>query len=250
MATPDIRETCVVFDYDLTLVDLKLDRRIMLEHLLRATRSVGLEGFVNPAEGSFRSYTKIVDRHLRDRGEEGSVRRLLDQAMAAGEYEALGRTILLPGAKEVLDQLNQSGYGIGVVSSNSIRVIRATARRFRIWRFLRAVWGRESPGRAKPAPDKLIGCVRDLGCNRGFYVGDDSSDMVAAAAAGLTGIAVLRFTERLRTLPADELTKHGAKEVLDSLRQLPSLLDSVGLGPEGATFTRIPSQVSASFDGE
>ncbi len=73
-------------------------------------------------------------------------------------------------------------------------------------------------------PDRLLGCARELGCNRGSYIGDDPTDMETAAAAGFEGIAVLRFTDRLPTPSEEELAKRGAKRVLRSLAELPSVL--------------------------
>ncbi len=215
---------CAIFDYDLTLADLKLDRQVMMRHLLHACEALGLEGLVRSNESSFAAYRRIVDRDLAGDPDRERIKRLLDQSMAAGEFEALKRATLLQGARQVLSELSENEFRIGVVSSNSVRVIRATARRLRIGRFLEAVWGRESPGRCKPAPDRLLGCGQELGCRDAFYVGDDPTDMETALAAGFKGIAVLRFTERLPTPSEEELLGRGAQAVVRSLLELPSVL--------------------------
>ncbi len=215
---------CAIFDYDLTLADLKLDRQVMVRHLLHASEALGLEGLVRPGEGSFAAYRRIVDHHLEDDPDRDRMKRLLDESMAAGEFEAFQRTTLLPGARQVLSELAQDDFRIGVVSSNSVRIIRETARKLRICRFFENIWGRESPGRGKPSPDRLLGCARGLGCSHGFYVGDDPTDMEAAAAAGFEGIAVLRFTDRLPTPSEEDLARRGAKKVLRSLLELPAAL--------------------------
>lgn len=196
-----------------------------MRHLLHASEALGLEGLVRQDDSSFAAYRKIVDHHLFDDPDRDRMKRLLDRSMAAGEFEAFQRTALLQGARQALSELAHGDFRIGVVSSNSVRIILATARKLRICRFLENVWGRESPGRGKPSPDRLLGCARELGCSHGFYIGDDPTDMEAATAAGFEGIAILRFTERLPTPSEEELCRRGARRVLRSLVELPAALD-------------------------
>jgi len=220
-------ESCLIFDYDLTLVDLRLDRQVMIDHLAHGCEALGLCRKAGSWTSSFYVYRDIVDRRLWGSPERETVKRLLDDCMAAGEWEALPRARPLPGSRDALEELRGRGFAIGVVSSNSVRVLEATSRRFRLRRFLDSLWGRESPGRSKPAPDKLLGCLEELGFRRGIYIGDDPTDMDAASSAGLHGIGVLRSTDRLPTPSVGEMRRRGATRVVESLVELPRAIDSI-----------------------
>ncbi len=222
-----VRNNCIIFDYDLTLVDLMLDKQVMREHLSQACEALGLGNPFISWESSFYAYRDIVENRLLDLPDPDRVKKFLDQAMAAGEFEALPRTRPLPGAKAALSTIRQERFKIGVVSSNSVRILETTGRKYNLWRFFDAVWGRENPGRSKPAPDKLLGCAKELGSNNALYVGDDPTDMDAANSAGFTGIAVLRVSDRMPTPSCEELENRGAVKVIGSLKELPSLLSSL-----------------------
>ncbi len=216
----------IVFDYDLTLVDLRLNGKVIMEHLRRACRSLGLHDFLEGRRSSFRAYIEIVDQELADCPRRDSMKRLLDQAMGAGEMEALNRAKPLEGSREVLSHLSEMDAKIGIVTSNSKRILEATARKFHLRPFFDQVRGREDPGRQKPRPDKLISCVRDLKAKRAIFIGDDITDMQAAREGGFRGIGVIRNSDRVPTLSEDELVKFGASKVINSIKELPVALDS------------------------
>ncbi len=220
-------ERCMIFDYDLTLFDLKLNGRVMIDHFRRATEALGVSHMIGSWKSAFKAYRTLVDELLLEDPDRDRIKRRLDEAMAAGEYEAYPRTEPYPGVKETLSYLRGREVRMGVVSSNSIRIIEATSRRFHVRRFFDAIWGRESYGRGKPAPDKILGCSKQLGSNHAFYVGDDPSDMDAAMQASCTGIAVIRLTDRLPTVSPAVLKERGAREILWGVRDLPSIVDDL-----------------------
>jgi len=220
-------DRCIIFDFDLTLFDLKLNSRVIMERFLRSTEALGLTPMVSSFESSFAAYRYLVDDRLLEDPDRDRIKRLLDDAMAAGEFEAVPRATPYPGIRETLSLLRRLDIRIGVVSSNSLRVIESVSRRHRVWRLFDAVWGRESYGRGKPAPDKLGGCCRQLGCERAVYVGDDPGDMDAARAASFIGVAVIRVTDRLGTPSPADLKDRGAREILWSVRDLPGILGSL-----------------------
>ncbi len=217
----------VVFDFDLTLADLKLDRDVMVGHLRRATSALGISHLVTSWSSAFAAYRDLVDDILLEDPERDRIKRRLDQAMAAGEYGAYPVAEAYPGAKEALEYLRTRGFRIGLVSSNSLRVIESTSRKLRLWRYFDAVWGRESYGRSKPAPDKLRGCCTQLGIEGGFYVGDDPSDMDAAIRASCRGIAVIRLTDRLPTPSPAILRERGAEKLVWGVGELPDLFEEL-----------------------
>ncbi len=231
-------ETAIIFDYDLTLVDLKLKGDIILYHLNRACEILGLEDHVRGRTSAFRAYKQMVDVELRDSPELPSVKRMLDNAMAVGEMEAAGRATPVNDSREVLGMMHAAGAEIGVVSSNSVRILESTARRHHIWPMFESVWGRESPGLSKPSPDKLLGCARELSNRPLIYVGDDPGDMVAAKAAGLVGVAIRRSSDRVNTPEDSLLRESGASYILDTLGEIPSVMTLVA---ENASLRRPPN---------
>ena len=220
-------DRCIIFDFDLTLFDLKLDSEVIMQHFRRATDSLGISPMVASFESSFAAYRYLVDERLLEDPDRDRIKRLLDGSMAAGEYEALRRVEPYPGVKETLKFLKSRDFSIGIVSSNSLHLIESVSRRFRVRRFFDSLWGRESYGRAKPAPDKLGGCCRQLGCTRAIYVGDDPQDMDAAREAGFVGVAVIRVTDRLSTPSPADLKDRGASEIIWGVRDLPDIIDGL-----------------------
>jgi phosphoglycolate phosphatase-like HAD superfamily hydrolase len=223
-------DRCIIFDFDLTLFDLKLDSEVMMQHFRRATDSLGISPMIASFGSSFAAYRYLVDERLLEDPDRDRIKRLLDSSMAAGEYEAFGRAVPYPGITESLRLLKHMDFSIGIVSSNSIHLIESVSRRFRVRRFFDSVWGRESYGRAKPAPDKLGGCCRQLGCTRAIYVGDDPSDMDAAREANFVGVAVIRVTDRLPTPSPADLKERGASEIIWGVRDLPDIVEGLASG--------------------
>ena len=217
----------VIFDFDLTLVDLRLDGPTMVEHLRRATDSLGISHLVTSWYSAFGAYRELVDQTLVEEPERDRVKRRLDQAMAAGEYLAFPLAEAFPGAKDILAYLKSRDFRVGIVSSNALRVIESVSRKFRLWRFIDAAWGRESYGRGKPAPDKLRGCCRQLGIENGFYVGDDPTDMDAAVQALCRGIAIIRVTDRLPTPSPAVLRQRGAERLVWGVGDLIWIFDEL-----------------------
>ena len=220
-------ERCIIFDFDLTLFDLKLDSRLMMERFRRATDALGISPMVESFSSSFAAYRYLVDERLLEDPDRDRIKRRLDYSMAAGEYEAFHRAEPYPGLEDTLSFLRERDLSIGIVSSNSLRIIESVSRRYRVWRFFDAVWGRESFGRGKPAPDKLEGCRKQLGGRRAVYVGDDPSDMDAARSANFTGVAVIRVTDRLNTPSPADLKDRGAQEIIWGVKDLPGILDAL-----------------------
>ncbi len=224
---PEHNDACMIFDFDLTLFDLKLDRKVMIARLRRATDALGVSSLVTSWHSAFKAYNELADDCLLEDPDRERIKRRLDQAMAAGEYEAYPRVEVYPGVNEALRLLCSRGHRLGIVSSNSLRIIESVSRKFGIWRFFDSVWGRESYGRAKPAPDKLRGCANQLGGNRPIYIGDDPTDMDAAVSASCIGVGVIRVTDRLPTASPAELKDRGARAIVWGVRDLPGVLDTL-----------------------
>ncbi|CCH15590.1 HAD family hydrolase [Micromonospora lupini] len=124
---------------------------------------------------------------------------------------AITPTLPLPGAREALDAVRTRGGRVLVVTSKIGRLARLHLEHLGL------------------TVDELAGdlfaeqkatALREHGATH--YVGDHVADMVAAAAAGVPGIAVATGP-----CSSDELRAAGAKVVLDDLIGFPAALDGM-----------------------
>ncbi|MEU8115549.1 HAD hydrolase-like protein [Micromonospora sp. NPDC048947] len=124
---------------------------------------------------------------------------------------AITPTLLLPGAREAVEAIRARGGRVLVVTSKIGRLARLHLDHLGL------------------TVDELAGdlfaeqkatALREHGATH--YVGDHVADMVAAAAAGVPGIAVATGP-----CSADELRAAGAEVVLDELTEFPAALDGM-----------------------
>ncbi|MEU5779663.1 HAD family hydrolase [Micromonospora lupini] len=124
---------------------------------------------------------------------------------------AITPTLPLPGAREAIDAVRARGGRVLVVTSKIGRLARLHLEHLGL------------------PVDELAGdlfaeqkatALREHGATH--YVGDHVADMVAAAAAGVPGIAVATGP-----CSSDELREAGAKVVLDDLTGFPAALDGM-----------------------
>ncbi|MEU8152343.1 HAD hydrolase-like protein [Micromonospora sp. NPDC053740] len=124
---------------------------------------------------------------------------------------AITPTLLLPGAREAVEAIRARGGRVLVVTSKIGRLARLHLDHLGL------------------SVDELAGdlfaeqkatALREHGATH--YVGDHVADMVAAAAAGVPGIAVATGP-----CSADELRAAGAEVVLDELTEFPAALDGM-----------------------
>lgn len=99
-----------------------------------------------------------------------------------------------PGVREVLSQIRKSGIRIGILSNREREFLEhelefvEAGTWFRL--FDAVVAGDDTP-RLKPAPDPVYHALEDMKASSGldvWYVGDSTTDVIAAKAAGITSI--------------------------------------------------------------
>lgn len=131
---------------------------------------------------------------------------------------------ILPGSMEVLRWLQERGTKIGVATMNSRIVAQEVLTKTGIMHFADAVFYRDSPGRSKPYPDHVLGCLKEMKCSpeETMYVGDGLSDMEAAKAAGVYAVGISGI--RVEGYAEEEIKYAGAKKIIKSLSELPSII--------------------------
>ncbi|MGL5829936.1 MAG: HAD family hydrolase, partial [Angustibacter sp.] len=141
-------------------------------------------------------------------------RACLDAEMAAARTAAP-----TDGAHELLTSCATRGQPVVIVSNNAGRCVDAFFERQRWTGLVTAVIGRTGsrPDLMKPHPAAVMAALNVLHAkaNTAVLVGDSPSDMIAASAAGVTGIGYARAPER-----RSALDRAGAKAVVDSMRDL------------------------------
>ena len=126
------------------------------------------------------------------------------------ETEAVASAPVTPGVAEALRHLTSAGYTVTVVSNNSVAAIRAFLTLHDLIGFVRGIAARAfaDPGLLKPNPYLVNMAVRGRGTSpdRCVLVGDSSTDIEAARAAGVPVIAFANKPgklERFRARRAD-----------------------------------------------
>jgi phosphoglycolate phosphatase len=158
-------------------------------------------------------------------GEDGE-RQSCEEEIRRAYLELEPRKVVLkPGVKRVLQSLKERGIKIGIVTGRRTTGERKwlELRRLNIHQFVDAmVTGGEAP--AKPAPDGLIKCIRELGLSAEecIFVGDSRVDVAAGKKAGVRTVAV-----HTGVAGKELLAEQGPDHVLADLNSLFSYLSEL-----------------------
>jgi len=187
----------VVFDLDGTLVLSHHDFGRIRREVIRLAEAHG----VPPGRLTI---SQPVHRIVEDAREAMRVGGLPDgqfwrfdaewrKAVDAIELEALPRTVVRPGAVELLSGLADRGFRIGLLTRSSEPFARAALARTGLERFFPYLRTRSSPGPAKPDPEALLYLLKEMGVplERALYVGDHALDAECATRAHVRFYAIL-----------------------------------------------------------
>jgi HAD superfamily hydrolase (TIGR01662 family) len=185
----------VIFDLDETIID---SLGTLTEAFNRGTRKLGLE----PVTGN--RIAHCLDEGLRlgemllalfpSVFEEEGKREACGDEIRKAYFELEPQKVSLkPGVKRILQSLKARGVKIGIVTGRKSKGERKwlELRRLHIHQLVDVmVTGAEAA--AKPAPDGVTKCMKELGLSAGecVYVGDSSIDMIAGKKAGVRTIGI------------------------------------------------------------
>ena len=124
--------------------------------------------------------------------------------------------MLYPGVIETLQQLQQRGYWMGVVTGKSKAGLERVLQRFELKQFF-PVWRTADCCMSKPHPEMALQCMMEMGVDsrQTCIVGDASFDMQMAKAANTRAIGV-----SFGVSSSEMLMQQGAELVIDSFPQL------------------------------
>ncbi|TGQ53534.1 phosphoglycolate phosphatase [Mesorhizobium sp. M1C.F.Ca.ET.193.01.1.1] len=215
-------QRAILFDLDGTLVDSAPDIATAVNELLGASDLPPLR--VDQVKAMIGGgVRKLVERAFAASGSPlaDSALEEANRDMAPIYRRHLTRlTRLMPGVREVLTHFHLNGMAMGVVTNKPQLATREILLHFHLTEYLGAIVGGDAVTQLKPAPDALLLALDKLGVGPAdaLMVGDSSSDVGAARAAGMP-VVLLRggYTQ----IPVEEL---GADLVCASLLDLPSAM--------------------------
>lgn len=220
----------VVFDLDGTIADTVLDlasalNRTLAELDLPQHSAAAVGGMVGGGLG------KLLERGLAAHGasleqeaRDEALARLV--ALYAANPVILSR--LYPGAGSALRALRQAGTPCGLCTNKPDPIARDLVRALGVAEIFDCILGGDAGFPKKPDPAGIRHVVAKLGAEPAttIMVGDSSTDVRTARAAGLAGIVLVSYG--YTTTAAHEL---GADLVLDNLKDLPEALLTLGFTP-------------------
>jgi phosphoglycolate phosphatase len=215
----------IVFDLDGTLIDTAPDLVDTLNVILAR------EGLPPVPFAEARSMIGAGARRLLQRGlarddvapKPDELERLYKDFLAYYANHMADRSRPFPGLEAALDELARQGYRFAVCTNKLEQLSTQLLRLLKIDHRFAAICGQDTFGTLKPDPDILRRTIARAGgdVGRALVVGDSTTDVATARAAGIPVIAVeFGYSD----LPAAAL---GADAVVASFAALPAAVEGL-----------------------
>jgi phosphoglycolate phosphatase len=207
----------LVFDFDGTLVDSRIDFPLMRRRVAEHLAGWGLE----PEPAAARMVLEAVDwarERLATDSPERAERYYREAQAVIWEVERpfCERAEPFPGVPEALAQARAAGRRLGIITRNSAAGVALVLARHPLP--VEAIVSREDLAQVKPHPAHLLLALQRLGVapERAWMIGDHPTDIVCGQAAGARTGAVLTTgtsAEEFRRLSADLVCADAAELV-------------------------------------
>lgn len=223
MTTPSAKYKAVLFDLDGTLINSLHD---IADSMNRVLERKGYQTHDYDAYRYFigRGLYNLVSRTLPESEKtERNIRNLYQELLQDYEANLLQKTILYRGIPELLDALVSQDIRLAILSNKADNFTKMIAAE------LLATWpfevvlgaGENVPRKPDPAGALMVSDALGLKPAEFLYLGDTSTDMQTANAAGMYPVGVTwGFRSR------EELLENGAKSIIDKPMELMALLSS------------------------
>jgi HAD superfamily hydrolase (TIGR01509 family) len=215
----------LLFDLDGTLIDSVYQHVLAWHEALeelglslavwRIHRRIGMSGGL---------LIQALGREIGQRVTPEQAKKLQENHAAA--YERYQATVQpLPGARELLQQLNRAKVPYAIATSGRLEGAQAALERLEVGSEIPVIT-RQQVQRAKPDPDLFLAAAQQLNIPiaRAMVVGDSVWDLLAARRAGCLGIGLLSGG-----YGKEELEQVGACRVYQDPADLLTHLDEVGV---------------------
>ena len=180
----------IIFDLDGTLLDTLTDLAEGTNYALR------VNGFPERTLDEIRRFVgngarKLIERAVPEGQEEAALEKVRQSFDMYYKAHCKDHTGPYPGIMEMLKELAQKGYALGVVSNKPDFAVQELIPGYFPGIF-NSVSGEREGVSKKPAPDLIWEAVKNLQADKAeaIYVGDSEVDLEAAANAGIPCISV------------------------------------------------------------
>lgn len=220
----------VIFDVDGTLVEFKYDAKEVSKRVRTFILCNGMPEDLFKPDEPLSDNIERLKVYLIQKGDKEHLLELKDgveKIMLKYEMKAVRSTRMLEGVEETLNELRAKGLQLTVLSNAGSLSLGYLLRRFNLEDRFDHIVSRDECEAMKPSPDGVKKLLELVGAKNDevVLVGDSVIDMMAAQRAGVMPVGV---ASGARTAP--ELKKAGAAFVLESVVELPSLLDDLKRG--------------------
>jgi phosphoglycolate phosphatase len=207
----------LIFDLDGTLVDSKRDLTASVNHVrqkfdLPDLTEEEIAGFIGSGA------LMLIRRVLGFKATEANVQEGLQLFLSYYRAHMLDRTVLYPGVRETLDQLQDCK--LAVLTNKPVHFSCAMLDGLGIYRHFVAVYGGNSFDQKKPDPVGVFQILSDTKGHREktWMIGDSAVDVQTGRNAGITtcGVTYGYATETFKDHPPDF--------IIDSFVELPNLI--------------------------
>ncbi|MGB9594870.1 MAG: HAD family hydrolase [Candidatus Poribacteria bacterium] len=180
----------VLFDFDGTLVNIKIDFAKMRQEILSLGSMYGISSksdvYVLEAIDEIFNALSVKNEILASKFKEQADKILIDI-----ELSAIQTSECYPNADKTLTVLKDKGIKVGIVTRNCRLAVQKTAEKSGF--VYDVLLTRDDVKKVKPDPQHLWDALNLLGadCEKSIMVGDHPLDIVAGKKAGMKTIAVL-----------------------------------------------------------
>ena len=185
------RYKAIIFDLDGTLLDTLADLAEGTNYALR------VNGFPERTIDEIRRFVgngarKLIERAVPDGQIEAALEKVRQDFDIYYKVHCKDHTGPYPGIMEMLQELVQQGYSLGVVSNKPDFAVQDLIPEY-FPDIFSSISGERQGVAKKPAPDLILEAMKNLQADssNAVYVGDSEVDMEAAANAGIPCISVV-----------------------------------------------------------
>ena len=202
----------IIFDFDYTLGDTTNGIVSCINYGLEQLGD-GTRGFEEIKSTIGLSLSETYKK-LTGNMDETRADRFFDLFKEKADEVMVDSAELYPGVKDMLVNLREQGYRIGIVTTKFAYRVRNIMKKFDAEDLLDVVIGVGDVTKVKPDPEGLLLAVKQLGIKIEdvIYVGDSYVDAKAAEAAGMKFAGVLTGTttrEEFETYPRESISETG-----------------------------------------
>ncbi|SFE52982.1 HAD family hydrolase [Succiniclasticum ruminis] len=185
------RYKAIIFDLDGTLLDTLTDLAEGTNYALH------VNGFPERTLDEIRRFVgngarKLIERAVPDGQIEAALEKVRQDFNVYYKIHCKDHTGPYPGIMEMLQELVQQGYSLGVVSNKPDFAVQDLIPEY-FPDIFSSISGERQGVAKKPAPDLILEAMKNLQADssNAVYVGDSEVDMEAAANAGIPCISVV-----------------------------------------------------------